>query len=410
MGPIEQQDRAPGLVWYKKGGRDIPRWVASKQARSAGFTPATVNLTGLMHDQERMLAHCATLQANMQRWLGTKGVAVARPFTGTVTSLLEFYETHPESGFQQLGAQTRRIYLIYIRRLQTVAGDRRVAQLTGIDVKRWFDAAAKPAEAGERPKLAAARMMIAVLKAALAFGEANRLAGCADLAGSVRAVRFTGLKPRGARPSAKQVRDLIAAAHAKGQASIALTTALQFETTARLWDVIGQWVPLAEPGLSDITSGRMKWVSGLRWEMIGADNVLRFTPSKTQKSTGRDVAVDLSLCPLVLLEFQHIPHEARVGPIVLDPSTGRPWEQRKYRKNFQRIAAGAGWPPEFWPRDIRAGGISEARDGGAAIDDAARLAGHTDPRTTARVYDRSVLEATRRVSAARVRFRSSEQG
>jgi hypothetical protein len=337
-------------------------------------------------------------------------VTASRPFTGTLSSLLEIYETHQESGFQKLGSQTRRIYLIYIRRLQTVAGDRRVAQLTGIDVQRWFDAAAKPAEPGEPPKLAAARMMVAVLKAALAFGEASRLAGCADLAGALRAVRFTGLKPRIARPSAGQVRTLIAAAHAKEHTSIALTTALQFETTARLWDVIGQWVPLAEPGLSDITSGGSKWISGLRWEMIGADHVLRFTPSKTQRTTGRDVAVDLSLCPLVLQELQHVAPGARVGPIILDPSTGLPWEQRKYRKTFQRIAAAAGWPPEIWPRDIRAGGISEARDGGAAIDDAARLAGHTDPRTTARVYDRSVLEATRRVSAARVRFRGSEQG
>lgn len=38
------------------------------------------------------------------------------------------------------------------------------------------------------------------------------------------------------------------AAHAAGRPSSALAYALVFETAIRLWDIIGQWVPVSESG------------------------------------------------------------------------------------------------------------------------------------------------------------------
>jgi len=59
---------------------------------------------------------------------------------------------------------------------------------------------------------------------------------------------------------------------------------------------------------------------------------------------------------------------------------------------------------------MRAGGITEARQAGAPTDDVAKLAGHANKRTTARVYDRDSLEAARRVARARHEHRGKEAG
>jgi integrase len=56
------------------------------------------------------------------------------------------------------------------------------------------------------------------------------------------------------------------------------------------------------------------------------------------------------------------------------------------------VEAEAGVPATVWNRDLRAGGITEARQAGAPTDDVAKTAGHSSKRTTARVYDRDTLE------------------
>jgi hypothetical protein len=64
------------------------------------------------------------------------------------------------------------------------------------------------------------------------------------------------------------------------------------------------------PGFSSVTSHRGKWF-GPRWEHIEPDMVLRYTPGKTERSTGVEIVADLSLCPMVLEEIAAIPPEAR---------------------------------------------------------------------------------------------------
>lgn len=68
----------------------------------------------------------------------------------------------------------------------------------------------------------------------------------------------------------------------------------------------------------------------------------------------------------------------------------------------------AGISDNVWARDLRASGISEARAGGVATDDAAKVAGHASTKTTAAVYDRANLEAAERFAEARVAKRNSK--
>jgi integrase len=60
---------------------------------------------------------------------------------------------------------------------------------------------------------------------------------------------------------------------------------------------------------------------------------------------------------------------------------------------------------KLWNRDLRAGAVTEGRQGGALTDDLAKGAGHASKRTTAKVYDRDQLEAQRRVMQARLAYR-----
>ena len=77
-----------------------------------------------------------------------------------------------------------------------------------------------------------------------------------------------------------------------------------------------------------------------------------------------------------------------------------------YTKRWREIADAAGVPREVGNRDSRSGGVSEGRDAGAAMDDLAKQAGHSDPTVTARVYDRGDVEASRRVAKLRTAHRN----
>jgi hypothetical protein len=49
-----------------------------------------------------------------------------------------------------------------------------------------------------------------------------------------------------------------------GRPSIALEQALAFELGVRQKDVIGEWIPVAYPGVSDIIDSSRKWMMGFR--------------------------------------------------------------------------------------------------------------------------------------------------
>ena len=68
--------------------------------------------------------------------------------------------------------------------------------------------------------------------------------------------------------------------------------ALQFETTLRQRDVIGEWVELADPRPSSILGYGQKWL-GPTWANIDDNLIMRVTPSKTENTTEKRVTFDL---------------------------------------------------------------------------------------------------------------------
>jgi hypothetical protein len=176
---------------------------------------------------------------------------------------------------------------------------------------------------------------------------------------------------------------------------------------ARQYDIVGQWVPLADPRPSSIIYGNRKWL-GPTWANIDENLILTLTPSKTERTTGRSVLVDLKLCPLVMDTIAAIPLEDRTGPLVINNRTGIPFYREEFRYLWEKVRAAAGLRPTLWNRDLRAGGLTEGSMAGAGSDDRAKLAGHSQ-KISQKVYDRDVLVSSSRVNEARAKFRERKE-
>jgi integrase len=325
-------------------------------------------------------------------------------FDGTVGSLIRFYQTEPNSSYHQLEPASVHAYDVYARIIVRTVGERRLDALDGRDLKRWHANWSEPVEAGGKPRVAAARMAMMVFKAALSFGISCRLPGCADLKLIMQQHKFPAPRPRTVAPTAAEIVAVRQAAHDLGHPLAALAYALQFECTMRQWDVIGKWVPLDYKRASLIIDRQRKWL-GPMYSQIDDNLIMRYTPSKTQFTSGAQVTIDLRHCPMVLAELLKVPESARRGPLIVNPGTGYPYTQNYFQELWRKAAKLAGIRVEIWSRDLRAGAVTEARQGAAQTDDVAKVAGHSSKRMTAEVYDRDRLEAHRRVAKARTTYR-----
>lgn len=386
---------APGLKWRPRRGGRTPYWIARADIVAAGYSPKSANLQSYAADASVLAAKCRALQADMLTWFGGYR-ADPTIFNGTIADVLRIYETHEESPFHKLKPGSRHPYATYLRLLPPHIGQHRVDAVTVLDVRRWHAVWSKD---GKHP--AAGAMALSVLKAALTFCIVAGHRQCRQLRDDISELRVSGPRPRKAFATADQVVAARRAAHAMGRPSGALCYALQFETTLRLWDVAGQWFPIDAPVMSTVIDGTSKW-AGLEWRHIDENLILRLAPSKTMGTSGAEIAVDLKLCPMVMEEISYLPEQKRIGPIIVHDQKGRPYRAYELSRLWQLVRTAAGLPLNLWCRDLRASAITEARDNGALTDDASKVAGHSKPRITAAVYDRSSLEAHRRFAVARV--------
>lgn len=397
----EEQVKAAGLKWMKRATGKVPVWVADEDDVKAGYIPKTVNLLYLVDQPEMLKAKCDSLQADMLLWrTGHRGDPLH--FDGTVKSLLSIYEIHKRSPYHKLKPGSLVPYNHYLKNLRGHIGPVRIDDISGVDLMEWHDV-----WSGNGRYLAASAVARAVLFAATNFGIMLRLPGCAELQVVLSAAGKTLPQPKRRKQAATaaQITAARAAAHEAGRPSSALAYALCFETTVRLWDVIGQWWPMDMGGISEVLDAERetKWF-GLRWEDIDADLVLRYTPSKTVDSSGAETTYSLKKAPMVMEELKHWPVELRRGPVIVSEETGLPYRASIFGQRWTVDRKAAGLPVALWARDLRASGITEGRASNASLDDARQVAGHSDISTT-EIYDRAVLEAADRFADARIKRR-----
>lgn len=400
---------APGLKRRKrKSGPDALYWCARADLVKAGYRPETVRLPYCLDDpsQETLIsAACMKLQAEMLEWSAGR-VRESVRFDGTILGLSRKYQTDPASPFQRLKHTTRAKDTYTLKLIEVAFGARSLAALKIGDFRRWYDETKKPKKPGGRERVRRAYGIIKKLREMFAYGVMAELPECSRLYGVLEHARFAQPARRRIAMELEHVKAFIPVALEMGRLSLALGTAIQFETAMRQKDVIGEWepIPSGERVTGIVLNGR-RWVNGLTWSDLAADLVVR----KATTKTGAFAAHDLKLCPLVLDMLEKVPAERRVGPLIIDEMAGRPYAESAFGREWRVVAKAAGVPDHVWNMDARAGAITEAEDAGADLDHIRSTATHAQISTTLR-YSRGAVGKSRKVAELRAAHRAAKNG
>ncbi len=398
-----ERPKSPGLKWRKrKTGPPVPYWFADEKAVGAGYPVKSANLSTFANRPALLLERARRLQSEMLLWMSGQRGSTPQ-FDGTFRSVIELYERDPESPYNtELKPGVRETYGVYLRKLIAHIGNLRIDHQDGRDVKRWFTQWRIDPDGSDH--LPRARMVLAVLKAAISFGVACRHAGCMAFQGVMAEIEFPSPQSRTFAPTAQQIDAARKAAHAAGKARRALLYALVYDSTGRSWDFLGQWLPLSYKKPSAILAYGKKWI-GPHWSVIDEHLMLTIKPTKTEDTSEVEVTFDLSVCPMVMQELAHIPVSERNGPLIINESTGLPYIYQTFRLGWNADFEAAGMPKGMWCRDLRAGGVTEGGKAGASKDDRRKVAGHAKEKQTEK-YDRDQVEAFRRTMVSRAAYRT----
>jgi hypothetical protein len=408
---------APGLAWRPRRNGWAAVWLARQDIAKAGFKPSTRQIetfTGPPTEAQEhdVRAACVKFQEEMYAF----GHEQPKVFGGTVRALINTYQTDPDCRYQKMRYNGRRHTDALCKRIDARYGYLKLSDIGARDFNRWYAEIREPKEPGGRERITTAHAAMTVVRMMFNFGAAyevekaprDRISECQRIVGVLAKLKFENGKPRDEAMTLRQCENIIAAAHAASppMPSIALAQALQFDLRIRQRDVIGEWVPSTEPGISVIDHRRnRKWLRGIRWEEISSTMKLSHPASKTGKLIERD----LTLYPMVMAELDRIPAEKRFGPVVISELTGRPWKNNNFRDHWRRIATASGLPTSVYNMDNRAGGITETIEATNGNVEAARKeAGHSDIKTTQR-YSRRHLESNTGTAVIVADFRAKNK-
>lgn len=169
----------------------------------------------------------------------------------------------------------------------------------------------------------------------------------------------------------------------------------------------GQWFPLSGPFVSTLIGG-----VDIRACMEGAAHRRRQGPARPTPQDGRDKRSGCRYRPVALPhsagEIAPIPPEARVGAVVVHECHRRPYRRQESTSQWKKVRKDSGIPEGVWRSAMRPNAITEARGGGATIDDGDTVAGNANP-AIATASDRANLEARQRGAMARVVERRGER-
>jgi hypothetical protein len=416
---------APGLVWRQRKDGWVATWQARTDRVKDGYRPKYLPLWAGETLTEAEAVDISTRCQHQQYDMLTWGRELPEPeppqpdhFTGALRSLAHCYKTDADSPFQKNRFHVRQNRESLIRRIVKKHGDVKLSEIKARVLLAWHKD-----WSSEGTKLATGSAFVGQLRSLFSFG-ATLLEDpdCERLCGVMNKMRFAGAKPRSVSVTADHAIAIRNKAREHfGWPSIALAQAFQFDGTLRQKDVIGETVPLSEPGVSAVLVAGRKWLCGIVWQEIDENLILKHITSKKQKL----VEIDLKLASMVLEELQilvgaepliHVDEITKKvtvnrrllpasGPVIINDVTGLPWSPNEYRRKWRLIATAAGVPKNVWNMDSRSGAISEAIQAGAAIEFVRHAATHSDVSQTAD-YDRTQAEATAKVMKLRMASRN----
>jgi len=410
---------APGLTWRRRKTGWEARWRARYDLIERGFIPKSQRLGFFIDgepvsDAELNYIHDMSHQNQneMLVW-GRGGIPEAASFDGTITSLAYCYRKDSDSTYQRCRINSRRYYDSLCRAITSdlfddngttrTVGDLHIRELKARLILRLHS------KWREERGVTMAHGMVGMIRALCTFAATIlEDEDCEHVGNMLGKMRFETAKPRETFLSADQITAVRAELHRMGWHSIAMAQGFQFECTFRQMDVIGEWVPVSEPGVSEVTSGYEKWLRGIRWEEIDSNLVLTHITSKRQKK----VTVDLRNAPMVIEELLRIYGTLdrsvmpASGPIIIQETTNRPWTVTQFRRHWRKAATNVGIPSTVRNMDSRAGAITEAFQAGADPEKVRKSATHGQLSMTAK-YSRGDAEATANVMQLRAANRKN---
>ena len=416
MTEIVRVKSAPGLKWRKlPSGAFEARWRCRDDliARSdfGNFKIKSVKLWSGVGDPTKeewdfISDTCSQLQNEMLVW--AKGGLTSTPeFDGTISGLIHCYKTDPDSVYKKPGKlryASRINYDALMSLVEREYGSEYISNLKGRILQRWYDGWSAEG------KIAVAHAKMKMLRMLISFGTAIlEDPECARMSAVLSKMKFEMAKPRTECLTAVHANLIRAKAHEMGRPSIALAQAFQFELMLRQKDVIGEWVPMSEPGMSDVvdTARGLKWLRGIRWEEIDQNLILVHVTSKRNKK----IAVNLNNAPMVMEELAGLKKRPTQGPVVVYELHKAPYTAAQFRWVWREIANAAGVPKAVRNMDSRAGAITEASDAGAELEHIRHAATHSDIAMTQR-YSRGAEEKIAQVQKLRIlrRNKSGTEG
>lgn len=293
----------------------------------------------------RDLAELDRLAAKYKLVVSAPGNDVRPAADGSVASLVRRYRE--DEKYQNLRYATRTYYDTLIKRILEDCGEDQLSNLNRQAIQRLYD------RWSERGK-SIAHSLVTMLRGLFNFGAATlNDERCEQLVAMMHNMRFKVAERRSERLTEQHVIAIRELAKKCGLRSVALAQAFQFDCMLRQKDVIGEWMPQSEPGISDTLNKDEKWLRGLRWEEIDEHLVLRHMPSIGNKL----VEVDLKSCRMVMEELtkleEYVGARPTRGPIIICESTMRPWTADAYRNIWRKIATHAGVPKGVKNMDSR---------------------------------------------------------
>lgn len=268
----------------------------------------------------------------------------------TMAGLVDRYRNDPR--YSRLRYRSRQNYESLIRRVLEDCGNERLADLKAQDIERHYKVWT------ERGRVMA-RALITMLRMLFGFGTTVlEDSDCQRLSIIMNKMRFKKTDSRAEYLTLEQVKAIISQAHKTGRPSIALAQAIQFDCGLRQRDVIGEWVPHSEPGVTDLMDGPQKWLRGIRWSEIDKDLVLRHVTSRS----GALEVVKLSDKPLVRAELDRMTKLPTSGPIIVSEESNLPYHSDTFRKLWRKIAITVGIPKHVKNMDARLGKQRSSED------------------------------------------------
>lgn len=361
---------APGLSWSNP---KHPRWKAPKRYVDAGYKHTSARLEGHKgdgRDKERA-AKCREYTRDMERWWQGEGQG---PDHRTWAYLIARYKGDEFSPIRDVKANTREGYLDLISVWEQAIGHMTITSMTYETGRRIQQAMADKGRSRSNIK-----RHFVMLRTITSYGcvlpETREAAVMARevLAG----IKLRSAPQRDVAPNYAQIRAIIDEADARGMFAFATGLLMQWTYMVRAVDIRGHWLP-ADASEGGIWRHGRRWQDGLTWDMVEPSlDRFRKVISKTEKSMPE--AMEFTTTPEIKARLQLLANGGRVGPVIT-ASTGYPYTKDGWAQSFRRIRDHLGLPPEIKAMDLRAGGVTEAKNLGAdpmALRDAAQHASVT---------------------------------